>query len=93
MCYRRQVTSWWFQAKGRPTPTALGPKFACPEACTAAQTLLEAGAVQHIYYHVHCLKQDARTCNTPSLVLRGTLIYITTNRMSISHVYMEAFET
>ncbi|KAF6822375.1 hypothetical protein CPLU01_12057 [Colletotrichum plurivorum] len=48
-CYPPHVTSWWFQTEGQPTSIALRPTFACPEAYTAAQTLLEAGGVQHVY--------------------------------------------
>ncbi|KZL78625.1 hypothetical protein CT0861_08953 [Colletotrichum tofieldiae] len=48
-CFPPQMTSWWFQTEDQPTSVALGPTFACPELYTAAQTLLEAGGVQHVY--------------------------------------------
>ncbi|KAI0121278.1 hypothetical protein BJ170DRAFT_698428 [Xylariales sp. AK1849] len=48
-CQAPQVTSWWNQVTNAATSTALGPSFVCPEAYTAAQTLLVATSTQHIY--------------------------------------------
>ncbi|KAF3801427.1 hypothetical protein GCG54_00005583 [Colletotrichum gloeosporioides] len=48
-CFPEAVTSWWFQTASQATSIALGPTFECPQLYTAAQTLLEAGGVQHVF--------------------------------------------
>ncbi|KAH0439388.1 hypothetical protein CcaCcLH18_02865 [Colletotrichum camelliae] len=48
-CFPAAVTSWWFQTVSQATSIALGPTFECPQLYTAAQTLLEAGGVQHVF--------------------------------------------
>ncbi|KAF4902692.1 hypothetical protein CGCF415_v009287 [Colletotrichum fructicola] len=48
-CFPEAVTSWWFQTVSQATSIALGPTFECPQLYTAAQTLLEAGGVQHVF--------------------------------------------
>ncbi|KAH8649099.1 hypothetical protein BX600DRAFT_474541 [Xylariales sp. PMI_506] len=64
-CLAPAITSWWNPVDDSETSTALGPTFVCPEAYTAAETVVVSTSTQKVYccpsgYAFAAAQADAR---------------------------------